>query len=293
MTKDDENEDNKEILLKNNCEIADIINNYENLNNIFSNQKSDLRTSNQSNKIKELNPNSKFINSYYNPHNYWELCFPYLFPYGRGGPSDPIKYLYNKNNKYDSNLKSNKQKFLDNNFNDLNNIVNKTIDYNKHMIQIGGFTDGRRFQQEPSFIFNIFMYVMNKNINGLTYISNKNNKNTLTIEELKHMKDFVKDINNPEKMNENLKNFNYNNINKKDNNNNDINLLNEINECEKFDKELKEKKIYISKLINQLKPYSNCLPGTPLFMENEKKSFYSMIDFQVILNNQTFRFVGF
>ena len=86
MTKDDNNEDSKEILLKNNCEIADIINNYENLNNIFSKEKNDLRTSNQSKKIKELNPNSKFVHSYYNPHNYWELCFPYLFPYGRGGP---------------------------------------------------------------------------------------------------------------------------------------------------------------------------------------------------------------
>ena len=181
----------------------------------------------------------------------------------------------------------------------MNITCSNIIKYGKHILQLGGFKDGRRFQSDSSFIFNSFMYLMNKNINGLTFIVDKNNiENKLKVEDVNKIIDFIKENIYSDKKNDHLTNYdnnqinlNDNNDNNNDNNNNDNNndMLNIINK-EKIDNEtIKKKRKYYYDLINRLKPYSNNLPGSSLYLESEKKSFYSIIESEIILTNQVFR----
>ena len=66
--------------------------------------------------------NHQFVCQYKNPEYYLPRCFPTIYPYGRGCPSD-------------SNCK-----------------VISMANYVKHMLCLGGGPDARRFQQNAKFI---------------------------------------------------------------------------------------------------------------------------------------------
>jgi hypothetical protein len=68
---------------------------------------------------------------------FWEKSFPLLFPYGRGGPSDE------------------KQKHT------------KFGDFVKSMLNRGGGSNGRRFQNNPNFIFAAFTYQLRLKVGGV------------------------------------------------------------------------------------------------------------------------------
>ena len=64
-----------------------------------------------------------YVNMYKPPEYYWEKCFPTLYPYGRGGPSDPFFSMKNMQS------------------------------YFAHVLRRGGGKDGRRFQNNPGYMF--------------------------------------------------------------------------------------------------------------------------------------------
>ena len=88
------------------------------------------------------------MNAYYNPNYYFEKCFPTLYPYGYGGPSD-------KNFKMKGGLSK----------------------YFKYVLQNNGGSDGRRFQSNPNFIFVAYHYEFKHRFSNVSFMAEKpNNK---------------------------------------------------------------------------------------------------------------------
>jgi hypothetical protein len=89
------------------------------------------------------NPSFEFVNIYTNSLYYYAKCFPVLFPYGRGCPSDTNSKL--------KDIKLHGQK----------------------MIKIGGGPSGRRFQQTPNYYFTVYNYLMKKRVGGIAMLAQK------------------------------------------------------------------------------------------------------------------------
>ena len=78
-----------------------------------------------------------FVNPYHEPVYFWAKCFPWLYPYGFGCPSDPNSKL--------PNLRA----------------------HSKQMLMRGGGPNGRRFQQDPSWYFAVYHYESRRKIGGI------------------------------------------------------------------------------------------------------------------------------
>jgi hypothetical protein len=89
------------------------------------------------------NQGYEFVNIYTNSLYYYAKCFPVLFPYGRGCPSDTSSKL--------SDIKLHSQK----------------------MIRRGGGPSGRRFQQTPNYYFTVYNYLMKKKVGGIAMLAQK------------------------------------------------------------------------------------------------------------------------
>ena len=87
----------------------------------------------------------EFVCQYKNPDYYLSRCFPTLYPYGRGCPSD--KWCRSSN----------------------------IAKYVKHMLCLGGGPGSRRFQQSSQFIFSSYNSEMKRKIGGVAYIAQKKN----------------------------------------------------------------------------------------------------------------------
>jgi len=134
--------------------------NNNNVNEQNANSEEILKNRNTNkNKNYNLNNNNinkyEFVNIFQNPDYYFEKCFPTLYPYGYGGPSDKrfkittlTKYFYN-------------------------------------VLQRGGGSDGRRFQSNPNFIFVCYNYEMKKRFTNVAFTaekdSNKFTENIISI----------------------------------------------------------------------------------------------------------------
>ena len=81
----------------------------------------------------------QFTSPYQDPDFFWAKCFPCLYPYGFGCPSDPY-----------SKLKQLKP-------------------YVQHILQRGGGPQGRRFQSTPHFYFAVYHYESRRNIGSIAY----------------------------------------------------------------------------------------------------------------------------
>ena len=88
------------------------------------------------------NSSHEFVNPYYDPLFFWAKCFPWLYPYGYGCPSDPDNKLHN--------LRL----------------------HTKHMLLRGGGPQGRRFQQCPSYYFAAYHYESRRKLGGITSKAN-------------------------------------------------------------------------------------------------------------------------
>ena len=86
-----------------------------------------------------------FVCQYKNPDYYLSRCFPTLYPYGRGCPSD--KWCRSSN----------------------------MAKYVKHMLCLGGGPGPRRFQQSSQFIFTLYNCEMKRKIGGVAYVAQKKN----------------------------------------------------------------------------------------------------------------------
>jgi len=91
----------------------------------------------------ERSNDHNFVNPYANPAYYWEKCYPLLFPYGRGGPSD-------RGNAFDG-----------------------ISSFAQHVLKRGGTKSGRRFQQCPSFYYAAYVFDARRRIGGVTYVASQ------------------------------------------------------------------------------------------------------------------------
>ena len=96
-------------------------------------------------KVYERSSQHEFVCQFKNPDYYLSRCFPCLYPYGRGCPSD----------KFCRSISIAK--------------------YTKHMLCIGGGPEPRRFQQSSKFIFTLYNMEMKRKIGGVAYIAQKKN----------------------------------------------------------------------------------------------------------------------
>lgn len=87
----------------------------------------------------------EFVCQYKNPDFYLSRCFPTLYPYGRGCPSD--KWCR----------------------------TTSIAKYVKHMLCLGGGPCPRRFQQSSQFIFSVYNFEMKRKIGGVAFIAQKKN----------------------------------------------------------------------------------------------------------------------
>lgn len=114
------------------------------------------------------NQSLQFVNIYTNSLYYYARCFPVLFPYGRGCPSDTNSKM--------KDIKLHAQK----------------------MIKRGGGPNGRRFQQTPNYYFTVYNYLMKKRIGGIAMLAQKNHldgtampENIPTVREVNQLIDYL------------------------------------------------------------------------------------------------------
>jgi hypothetical protein len=121
-------------------------------------------------KIIQRNNDFEFVNGYTNSAYYYSKCFPMLFPFGRGCPSD-------KNSKL-SDIRLHSQK----------------------MLKRGGGPNPRRFQQSPNYYFTVYSYLMKQKIGGIAALAQKHNldgtalpENLPTVGEINDLLDYLGD----------------------------------------------------------------------------------------------------
>ena len=119
-------------------------------------------------KVMDRNNVFEFVNAYTNSEYYYSKCFPILFPFGRGCPSD-------KNSK-----------------------LNDIKSHSKKMLKRGGGPDGRRFQQSPNYYFTVYSYIMKQKIGGIASLAQRHDHDGTslpTVGEINELMDFFS--NNP------------------------------------------------------------------------------------------------
>jgi hypothetical protein len=244
-----ESSDN-EIMLFNETKINNYLNDLKNQLGIKEKTNSMNDDSNNNNNDNNNNTNYTFVSLFHNSEYFYEKCFPTLYPYGYGGPSD-CSFKINKN---------------------------KLTEYYKHVLQNNGGIDGRRFQSNPNFIFLVYNTEMKRRFSNLVFTASDNkseifksgsNSLNLTVGEIDMLINYFKF--NPEQEQSMLEN--------------NVFICNEdkkFNELETLKK--------IKNIIRRLSIYSNDLPGTPNYMIQERNKLLAMITSFTILNNGCWRF---
>ena len=263
-----ENNGDKEILLYNDNIVMNHINELKETlglnksklrmdNNILGdNKKNDNNNDNNNNSNNNDNNNNnnnmncmmksdfEFVNIFKNPEYYFERCFPTIYPYGYGGPSDPSFKM--------KNLSS----------------------YFKYCLSNNGGSNGRRFQNNPHFIFVAYNYEMKRRFVNVSFTAEKTDSKVenvinITKDEMKEIVDYLQ-LNEEEEaklLEQNLININ-----------DDINS----NHIENLKK--------IKRIVKRLSTYSNDLPGTPPYMIQQRNKLLAMVTSSSILNNSSWRY---
>lgn len=124
--------------------------------------------------------NHQFVCQYKNPEYYLPRCFPTIFPYGRGCPSD------------------------------VNCNMITMANYTKHMLCLGGGPDARRFQQNAKFIFSMYTMEMRRKIGGVAYLAQRkdydeqSNDDTPNIKDINELLSYLDVTKNTEVNNDNV-----------------------------------------------------------------------------------------
>lgn len=133
----------KDILLVNEGEIVSQLESIRNALNVVKStslgHSSSSNSSNSTEGVVRSSADNVYVNVYYAPHFYWEKCFPTLYPYGHGGPSDAYFRM--------ESLEA----------------------YFRHVLRRGGGKQGRRFQTNASHIFVSYAYVTRNRIKNMAY----------------------------------------------------------------------------------------------------------------------------
>ena len=196
----------------------------------------------------ERQSNFEFACQYKNPEYYLPSCFPSLFPYGRGCPSDRSSPT--------------------------TNIRKHTI----HMLSLGGGPNPRRFQQSLKYVFSMYIMEMKRKNGGVAYAAQKKiYEDKPTVNEILPT---VGDINNLRHYLDSTNNINVSEKNITESENIAINDgYDKINGTPKFD----EKEIL--KLIQRLVPYSKSLQGTALHIAFERSKLMAMLPSPIMKKN--------
>ena len=124
-------------------------------------------------KVTLRNNDYEFVNGYTNAAYYYSKCFPVLFPYGRGCPSDKYSKC--------SEIRLHSQK----------------------MLKRGGGPNPRRFQQAPNYYFTVYSFLMKQKIGGIATLAQRHSldgtalpENLPTVGEINNLLDYLSDTSN-------------------------------------------------------------------------------------------------
>ena len=130
----------KDILLVENSEVVSQL---ESLRDIVNAEKVRKKKQNTVPIMERSSAENVYVNMYTSPEYFWEKSFPTLYPYGRGGPSDP---------------------FFD---------VKDMQTYFAHVLRRGGGKDGRRFQNNPGHMFVSYTYEIKRRVKNMAYAATR------------------------------------------------------------------------------------------------------------------------
>lgn len=122
---------------------AEVVSQLENLREVLRSERLQAKH-NEVPAMERSSANNTYVNVYSAPHFYWEKCFPQLYPYGRGGPSDPYFRMDTMRN------------------------------YHRHILLRGGGRDGRRFQSCAAHIFATYTYEIKSKVGNMAYAATRN-----------------------------------------------------------------------------------------------------------------------
>lgn len=242
----------QDILLTDSCEIVSQL---ESLRNIVSGEQ--LQTNRSAIPAMERSSaDNRYVNVYHAPRYYWEKCFPYLYPYGRGGPSDPFFRMDTLRN------------------------------YHCHLLRRGGGRDGRRFQSCAVHVFVTYTYEMKRKIGSMSYAAtrsdNTDTSNTLTSKAV--VGTLVECLSNAEEDEPLDIDVLYERIKRKRNSAGSSCGQPAVNDAEVLSQ--------VKHLMQRLVPYAKQAPGTTMHMNFERKNMLAMITAPTIIAHAKWRWFG-
>lgn len=209
-----------------------------------------------------------YVNPYTTPYFYWEKCFPTLYPYGRGGPSDPFFCM------------------------------GKLREYHGHILRRGGGKDGRRFQNNAAHVFATYTFEVKRRIGNMSYAATRDEPasvcKVLTSKTVvSTLVDCLENATEEEPLDidvlyERTKERSGASIGSSSNNMPQSRSAEITTDAEPVinDEEVLNQ---VKKLLQRLVPYANQAPGTPMHMNFARKNMLSMITSPVIVNHECWR----
>ena len=228
---------------------ADIRTHEENLTSALSS--SAISTGSKTN-IFNVSSDHQFVNPYHDPDFFWAKCFPWLYPYGFGCPSDKRSSL-------------------------------RTLGaHTKQMLMRGGGPQGRRFQQCPNYYFAALHYESRRKISGVSSQAQNSKYDGLTeeghiftAENLKRMISYSEEVTSSAHLSLLTSPLMSESLNLDSSNSSSSLPTSETPASStKLPKMTKEEFEFYSK---RLAVYGKSLPGTELHMKNERNNLMSML----------------
>lgn len=247
-------------------ESCEIVSQLESLRNVVRNEKLQSASRRMDTPVMERSSaNNRYVNVYNAPSYYWEKCFPQLYPYGRGGPSDSFFHMDTLRN------------------------------YHCHLLRRGGGREGRRFQSCAAHVFVTYTYEIRRCVNNMAYAATRGDSidlsKTLTskavvgtlLDCLANAKeDEPLDI---ETLYERTKQQRADEVgttsHSSSSDGNSTVAMSPANDAEV----LKQ----VNRLMQRLVPYANQAPGTPMYMNYARKNMLAMITAPTIVTRAKWR----
>lgn len=202
---------------------------------------------------------NQYVSPYRNPHFYWEKCFPVLYPYGRGGPSDPFFQ------------------------------IKKLRDYHRHVLRRGGGKDGRRFQNNPGHIFATYTYEVKRRVGNMAYAATRDDTaDTNTVLTSKAVVGTLVECLRNSTEDEPLDiDILYERSKSSVPTSTSGNSITASDECGIVNDTVALGRV--KGLVQRLVPFAKQAPGTPMHMSFERKNMLAMIMAPVIVNHACWR----
>lgn len=252
----------QEVLLVEDCEIVSQL---ESLRNVVCNEKLQKERSVGAPTMERSSVNNRYVNVYSAPQYYWEKCFPHLYPYGRGGPSDPFFRIDTLRN------------------------------YHCLILRRGGGIDGRRFQSSAAHIFTAYTYETRRKVNSMAYAATRGdtvdmNKALTSKAVVGTLLECLSNSKEDEPLDIDVlyartKELQQPRAEHSTDSSNDA-MMNGTAEAPVNDDEVL---IQVKRLMQRLVPYANQAPGTAMYMNFMRKNMLAMITAPTVVTRSTWR----